>query len=769
MAELERLAQACLLAGFEGTEPPAWLRRRLGDGLGGVVLFARNISSPEQVAGLCAQLHESGPDTVIAIDEEGGDVTRLEAGPGSSYPGNLALGQIDDLALTRHVAASIGRDLDEAGIDLDFAPVADVNVEPLNPVIGVRAFGDRPARVAAHVAAFVEGLQGEGVAACAKHFPGHGNTTVDSHAGLPTILDDAATLAAGALVPFRAAIDAGVRAVMTAHLVVPAYDTVPATVSRPLLTGLLRQQLGFRGLIVTDAIDMGAISSSLEMEAAAVAALAAGADAVLIGGGPMDASTVARLQLAIVAAVRSGQLAEARLAEAAVRMVDLARWRRAQRSEQRAARREPGLRAARRALLCVGNPRLGPSPVVVEWIPQPSVAVAPGGARLADMIAHHDPGTTVIRASEPPADVAGLLQTVQRRPLALVVRDAHRHPWIAAAVAAVLDRRPDAVVVETGIPAARPATAGGYIATFGSARVNLQAASEVMLAPATESVMSDMAETPHTPRLDSRAMLQRIQAEDRRAVDAVGAALDEIAAGVEAVAARLRQGGILHYFGAGTSGRLAALDAWECPATFGIAPDAVIAHVVDDAEEDDADRGTADAQRVIHPGDAVVGISASGQTAYVLAALIRAREVGALTVAVTCVMGSPLARACELAIEIDTGPEVIAGSTRLKAGSAQKVVLGMLSSGVFTRLGHVYRGRMVDVVPANAKLRRRAAEIVRQLTGASNEEVDYALSESDGNAKLAVLMLQARLPAAVARARLAEVDGDLSLALGEDR
>ena len=221
--------------------------------------------------------------------------------------------------------------------------------------------------------------------------------------------------------------------------------------------------------------------------------------------------------------------------------------------------------------------------------------------------------------------------------------------------------------------------------------------------------------------------------------------------------------------GAGTSGRLAALDAWECPATFGIAPDAVIAHVVDDAEEDDADRGTADAQRVIRPGDAVVGISASGQTAYVLAALIRAREVGALTVAVTCVMGSPLARACELAIEIDTGPEVIAGSTRLKAGSAQKVVLGMLSSGVFTRLGHVYRGRMVDVVPANAKLRRRAAEIVRQLTGASSEEVDHALSESDGNAKLAVLMLQARLPAAVARARLAEVDGDLSLALGEDR
>lgn len=765
MAELERLAQTCLLAGFEGTDTPAWLRRRLAEGLGGVVLFARNLSSPEQVASLCAQLHASGPNGVVAIDEEGGDVTRLEAGPGSSYPGNLALGQVDDLALTRSVAASIGRDLDQAGIDLDFAPVADVNVEPLNPVIGVRAFGAEPARVAAHVAAFVEGLQSVGVAACAKHFPGHGNTTVDSHASLPTVLDDADTLAAGALIPFRAAIEAGVRAIMTAHLVVPAYDTAPATVSRPLLTGLLRQELGFRGLVVTDGIDMGAIASSLAMEAAAVAALNAGADAVVIGGGPVDEASVARLQAAIVSAVRSGQLAEVRLAEAAARVVDLARWRMAQRSVQRRAGRQSGMRAARRALRVEGNPRLGPSPVVVEWIPKPSVVVAGGGARLADMIVQRNSGATVIRRSEPPAEVRSLLQTADRRPLALIVRDLQRHPWIAAAVAEVLERRPDAVIVETGVPVARPA-ARGFVATFGGARVNLQAASEVMLAPATESVKSDMANSPH---LDTRSLLQRILAEDRRAVDAVGVALDEIAAGVEAIAARLRQGGVLHYFGAGTSGRLAALDAWECPATFGIAPETVIAHVAEDVDEDDDERGAAEADRFIARGDAVVGVSASGQTPYVLAALQRARGLGALTLGVTCVLGSPLARACELAIEIDTGPEVIAGSTRLKAGSAQKVVLGMLSSAVFTRLGHVYRGRMVDVVPANAKLRRRAAEMVGQLTGASNDEVEKALSESDGNAKLAILMLQARLPAAAARARLAEVHGDLSLALGEDR
>jgi beta-N-acetylhexosaminidase len=772
MDELERLAQTCLLAGFDGTQPPAWLLRRLGDGLGGVVLYARNIGTPPEITSLCAELHDSGRDVVIAIDEEGGDVTRLEAAAGSSYPGNLALGQVDDIALTRRVAAALGRDLDEAGVDLDFAPVADVNVEPLNPVIGVRAFGSDPARVAAHVAAFVESLQSEGIAACAKHFPGHGNTTVDSHIALPTVLDDVATLEAGALVPFRAAIAAGVRAVMTAHIVVPAYDSVPATASRTILTSVLRGQLGFSGLIVTDAVDMGAITSSMGMEEATVAALRAGADTVIIGGGPVDESTVARLQNAIIAALRSGRLEKARLIEAAGRVAELARWRRSRRSERHAARRLDGMHAARRALMIEGSAHLGPAPVVVEWIPAPSVVMDPGGARLADIIARHDSSATVIRSSAPPIDVAGLLDVAAGRPLALIVRDVHRHPWIGSALAAALDGRPDAVVVETGVPASLPVGARGFIATFGSARVNLEAASEVILRPASER-------SPHFPPLLAGegqgggprvlSLLRQIHTADRQAVDAVESALEDIMLAVDAIADRLRLGGRLHYFGAGTSGRLAALDAWECPATFGISPETMVAHLADDADEDDDVRGAAEAERHVTPDDAVVGISASGQTPYVLAALTRARERGARTVALSCVIGSPLARACELAVEIDTGPEVIAGSTRLKAGTAQKVALGMLSSGVFARLGHVFRGRMVDVVPANAKLRNRAAEIVRQLTGAPDDAVDRALSESDGNAKLAILMLQARLPAAAARARLAEMRGDLSAALGEDR
>ncbi|HSR23832.1 MAG TPA: glycoside hydrolase family 3 N-terminal domain-containing protein, partial [Candidatus Eisenbacteria bacterium] len=220
MDTLRRLAEGCVLPGFAGTRPPGWVLARLERGLGGAVLFARNVAAPGQVAALTAELHGARPDALVAIDEEGGDVTRLEAAAGSSYPGNLALGTVNDLELTRAVAASLGAELAAAGIDLDLAPVADVNSNPDNPVIGVRSFGADPELVAAHTAAFVEGLQSAGVAACVKHFPGHGDTAVDSHLDLPVVAGGEGALEV-ALRPFRAAIAAGTRAVMTAHLVVP--------------------------------------------------------------------------------------------------------------------------------------------------------------------------------------------------------------------------------------------------------------------------------------------------------------------------------------------------------------------------------------------------------------------------------------------------------------------------------------------------------------------------------------------------------------------
>jgi beta-N-acetylhexosaminidase len=223
---VERAAAACLLPGFVGLSAPEWVRGWIERGLGGVVLFGQNIDSSGQVRDLTASLRAESDDLLVATDEEGGDVTRLEARRGSSYPGNWALGIVDDVALTEAVSASIAADLAGVGINLDFAPVADVNSNPDNPVIGIRSFGSEPSLVARHVRAFVTGLQVGGVAGCAKHFPGHGDTSQDSHLELPVVEGDVGE----ALEPFRAAIAAGVRSIMTAHVAYPSLD--PASFSR---------------------------------------------------------------------------------------------------------------------------------------------------------------------------------------------------------------------------------------------------------------------------------------------------------------------------------------------------------------------------------------------------------------------------------------------------------------------------------------------------------------------------------------------------------
>ena len=264
-------------------------------------------------------------------------------------------------------------------------------------------------------------------------------------------------------------------------------------------------------------------------------------------------------------------------------------------------------------------------------------------------------------------------------------------------------------------------------------------------------------------------LLEIMQAEDRSAVEAVRGMLARIADAVDAIADRVRAGGRLHYFGTGTSGRIAALDAAECPATFGIPDDMVQAHNAGDGEaEDDADEGRSEARRAgLSSDDAVIGISAGGRTAYVLGALAEARGSHALIVGLSCAPGSPLGAAADIAIEVETGPEVIAGSTRLKAGTAQKVTLNMISTGVFTRLGYTYRGRMVGVLGVNEKQRDRAARLVGELTGASLERVAQALADADGSAKVAILTLRCGVTAAEARTRLAAVTGDLAAALGE--
>ncbi|WP_217215318.1 glycoside hydrolase family 3 protein [Streptomyces sp. AC550_RSS872] len=481
---LTRDSLTVLQPGFTGTTAPDWLLRRLGEGLASVGLFGRNIASPEQLAALTAQLRAERDDVLVAIDEEGGDVTRLEVRSGSSFPGNHALGAVDDVDLTRQVASELGRRLAACGVNLNWAPSADVNSNPANPVIGVRSFGADTALVARHTAAYVTGLQSAGVAACTKHFPGHGDTAVDSHHALPRIDAAPQVLSDRELAPFRAAMAAGTRAVMSAHILVPALDPDhPATLSRPVLTDLLRGDLGYTGLIVTDGMEMQAIAATYGIERGSVLAIAAGADAICVGGGLADDETVRRLRDALVAAVRSGELPEERLAEAAERVRELARWTAATApANEGEVRTDVGLVAARRALKLTGAAAFTPltdPPYVAAFTPVANIAVGdetPWGvaAELNRLL----PGTETGTYTGEAAGRAALEASGGRRVVA-VVRDEHRHAWMAAALDDLLESRPDTIVVEMGVPQAVPRGAL-HIATHGAARVCGRAAAEII-------------------------------------------------------------------------------------------------------------------------------------------------------------------------------------------------------------------------------------------------------------------------------------------------
>jgi beta-N-acetylhexosaminidase len=466
-----------LMPGFVGTDLPAWLAARLREGLGGVCLFVDNVESPEQLRRLTDAIYEANPRAVVSMDEEGGDVTRIYQHVGSPFPGPAVLGRLDDLALTRAVGAQVGWELRATGVGLALAPDVDVNSNPDNPVIGVRSFGATPAAVAAHAAAWTSGLESTGVAACAKHFPGHGDTAQDSHLALPVVDAEADPLAARELVRFRAAIDAGSRTIMTSHIVVPALDPEhPATFSTAILTDLLRGDWGYDGVIVTDALDMAGASAERGIPAAAVLAVAAGADLLCIGTRNTD-DQVAQIAAALDAAVASGDLPAERLADAARRVdalgADLEHGRASQPiPDGFTPGAVPGLTptllarafhvsAEARATLAAhaGRPLAF---VALESAANIAVGTAPwgpfarGDVARAATIAPGDDATAVAAAL--PADS-----------LAVVVgKDIHRHGFARDAVAA-LRSRGAALVVDMGWPA--PAYAGIDIATFGASRL----------------------------------------------------------------------------------------------------------------------------------------------------------------------------------------------------------------------------------------------------------------------------------------------------------
>lgn len=298
-----------MLLGFEGRAAPGWLLEAVGQGrCGGVVLFSRNLGTPLEVAELVASLAAAAPAEApplcVAIDQEGGRVQRLRA-PLTEWPAMARVAAHDDPALTAAVGRALGEELRRLGINLDFAPVCDVLTNPDNPVIGDRAFGSTAAAVSRHAVAFLGGLEAAGVRGCAKHFPGHGDTAQDSHLELPRVEHPLSRLRTVELAPFAALVQAGVGMVMTAHLVAAALDARPATLSPAWLSGVLRGELGFGGVIVSDDLDMKAVSERFGVEEVVEGALLAGVDALLLC---RDRQRQVRAEAALVRAAGEAEL-----------------------------------------------------------------------------------------------------------------------------------------------------------------------------------------------------------------------------------------------------------------------------------------------------------------------------------------------------------------------------------------------------------------------------------------------------------------------------
>ncbi len=490
MDQLTTLAARVVMASFPGTALPDWMRSRLGDGLGSVCLFGSNVDGPGQLADLTTAIHAVGRDVLIATDEEGGDVTRLHRRTGSPHPGNAALGVVDDVALTEAVAAEIGAELLAAGIDLNLAPVVDVNSNPDNPVIGVRSFGADPHLVARHTTAYVVGLQASGVGACAKHWPGHGDTAVDSHLGLPVVEASMEELRRRELVPFAAAVKAGAAAVMTSHVLLPGVDAEhPATLSAAAVN-LLREDLGFNGLVISDAIDMAAVKAGRGEPAVAVRAMAAGVDLLCLGAEKGEL-LVDAVVAAIADAVRSGDLAEERLAEAAGRVVACSR--RLQEMRQRALAVEPeytvggffagppvtaSQQVADRALRVRGEVPAMTAAIVFRLQTGTNAAVGevPWGVVESGVVLGPDRVTDLVQ--EDAMDL--MLPKTDGTPLVVLVRELHRHEWAAKLVDRLAAQRPEMIVVEMGWPGPQALPGAASVCTYGAGRANAKALDAVL-------------------------------------------------------------------------------------------------------------------------------------------------------------------------------------------------------------------------------------------------------------------------------------------------
>jgi beta-N-acetylhexosaminidase len=505
VSELARLAGSVIVTGLpadSGSLETLAAVRALGPG--GVVLFERNVTSVAGTRQLVEAVREAiggAAPALVCVDQEGGRVARLRfREPG--IPAAMALGAANDEALAERAGAALASDLSAIGANLNFAPVLDLALAARSTVIGTRSLGDDPRRAARLGAALIRGLQGHGVAATAKHFPGHGATALDSHRELPVVRASAEVLRARELVPFAAAIAAGVRAVMTAHVLVPSLDPErPASLSRSITTDLLRGELGFEGVCFTDCLQMDALASGVGSLRGGVLALAAGADALLVSH---DIELALGLRDALVAAVAAHEIPLGRLEEAAFRVAELRAALGREKPPKGASEHEPApagdgtARAvASRAIALVRGQvkidRLRPV-TVISFEGDASDGVARVRAErpsLSLALRRRRVRSEQMRvALEPEGDTLALLVDVlgsqHERAFVVVARRAHLHPQQVRAIDTLLEFAPDAIVVSALEPYDVPLLdrASVLLCTFGDEEANVEALADVLVGDA---------------------------------------------------------------------------------------------------------------------------------------------------------------------------------------------------------------------------------------------------------------------------------------------
>jgi beta-N-acetylhexosaminidase len=484
--ELRRLAQGVIITGFAGFELDASLRKQFASAdFAGYVLFASNVDSLEQVRALTDSLRSlTSTPPIVGIDQEGGRVARLRDGV-EALPSMMACGATGNPSIVQRAGEQVGSDLRRAGCTLDFAPVVDLAVDPMNTVIGTRAFGASPDVVIPMARAFIGGLSSAGITPTLKHFPGHGATAVDSHLGLPYVDVDERTLRSRDLAPFRACATSDV-AIMTAHVVARAIDPDrPATISPLLLTGVLRDEWHWDGVCFTDCMQMDAIAKGIGTIPGVIAAIAAGADCATISH---DIDLALAAANALADAVERGTLSFERLNEAHARVMRLRELAQpALPLDTPSPHPGIGREIARRAATLVrGIAHADPTAsIAVSFQSETREGVVGVHAQHASLTSQAPVLHEVIAPLDPSdaqtSDLLAQLAASQRRPIVLA-RRAHVYPAQARAIAAIVARDPDALVVSVREPFDVPlfASARHVVAMFDDSAPSIGALADVL-------------------------------------------------------------------------------------------------------------------------------------------------------------------------------------------------------------------------------------------------------------------------------------------------